>query len=43
VKSSPEELKVLAESLLATDRVALEVTGSAWEIVRILEPNVAEA
>jgi transposase len=27
---------------LPTDRVALEVTGSAWEIVRILEPHVAE-
>jgi transposase len=32
----------LAESLLPTDRVALEVTGSAWEIVRIFEPHVAE-
>ena len=42
VASSPEALKVLAESLLATDRVALEVTGSAWEIVRILERHVAE-
>jgi hypothetical protein len=42
VKSSPEALKVLAESFLPTDRVALEVTGSAWEIVRILEPRVAE-
>jgi transposase len=42
VASSPEALKVLAESLLATDRVALEVTGSAWEIVRILEPHVAK-
>lgn len=42
VKSSPEELRVLAQSLLPTDRVALEVTGSAWEIVRILEGDVAE-
>ena len=42
VKSSPEELEALAVSLLPTDRVALEVTGSAWEIVRILEPHVAE-
>jgi transposase len=42
VKSSPEDLKILAESLLLTDRVVLEVTGSAWEIVRILEPHVAE-
>jgi transposase len=42
VKSSPEDLEALAASLLPTDRVALEVTGSAWEIVRILEPHVAE-
>jgi transposase len=42
VASTPEALKVLAESLLATDRVVLEVTGSAWEIVRILEPYVAK-
>jgi transposase len=42
VVSTPEALKVLAESLLASDRVALEVTGSAWEIVRILEPHVAK-
>ena len=40
VASTPEALKVLAESLLATDRVALEVTGSSWEILRILEPHV---
>jgi transposase len=30
----------LAESLLATDRVALEVTSSCWEVARILEPHV---
>jgi transposase len=42
VASTPEALGVLAESLLATDRVVLEVTGSAWEIVRILEPHVAK-
>ena len=40
VNSTPEALRVLAESLLASDRVALEVTGSAWEVVRILEPFV---
>src|ERR1019366_8190072 len=33
-------LGALAESLLATDRVALEVTGSCWEVARILEPHV---
>ena len=32
--------EALAESLLATDRVALEVTGSCWEVARILEPHV---
>ena len=42
VASTPEALKVLAESLMASDMVALEVTGSAWEIARILEPHVAK-
>jgi Transposase len=40
VPSTPEGIKVLAESLLPTDRVALEVTGSCWEVARILEPYV---
>jgi transposase len=40
VPSTPEGIKALAESLLPTDRVALEVTGSCWEMVRILEPYV---
>ena len=40
VKSTPEGLRALAESLLATDMVALEVTGSAWEVAGILEPFV---
>jgi transposase len=40
VPSTPEGLGRLAESLLATDRVALEVTGSCWEVARILEPHV---
>jgi transposase len=39
VKTTPEALKVLAGSLLPTDRVALEVTGGAWEVARILEPR----
>jgi hypothetical protein len=38
VPSAPEGIKTLAESLLPTDRVALEVTGSCWEVARILEP-----
>jgi hypothetical protein len=41
VATTPEALEVLAASLLATDRVALEVTGNAWEIARILEPHLA--
>jgi transposase len=40
VLSTPEGLRLLAESLLATDRVALEVTASCWEVTRILEPFV---
>jgi len=40
VPSTPEGLGALTESLLATDRVALEVTGSCWEVARILEPHV---
>ena len=40
VPSTPEGIGTLAESLLATDRVALEVTGSCWEVARILEPHV---
>ena len=40
VPSTPQDIKALAESLLPTDRVALEVTGSCWEVARILEPYV---
>ena len=41
VASTPEGLGVLARSLLPSDRVALEVTGSCWEVARILEPHVS--
>ncbi len=37
----PEALELFAESLDARDWVALEVTGNAWEIARIIEPHVA--
>src|SRR5271167_840406 len=37
----PERLELFASSLAPDDRVALEVTGNAWEIARILEPHVA--
>ena len=40
VPSTPEGLGVPAASLLKSDRVALEVTGSCWEVARILEPHV---
>src|SRR3954464_11335340 len=40
VPSTPEGLGLLAQSLLPSDRVALEVTGSCWEVARILEPHV---
>src|ERR671924_1364162 len=40
VPSTPEGLTLLAQSLGKSDRVALEVTGSCWEVARILEPYV---
>ena len=32
IESSPEVLELFAQSLGPDDRVALEVTGAAWEI-----------
>ncbi len=40
VPATPEGMSSLADSLLSSDRVALEVTGSCWEVARILEPHV---
>src|ERR1700751_1001043 len=40
VASTPEGIGSLAESLLASERGALEVTGSSWEVARLLEPHV---
>jgi transposase len=40
VAMTPEALEALAASLEATDRVAMEVSGGAWEVARILEPHV---
>ena len=37
VPATPEGIGSLAASLLGSDRVALEVTGSCWEVVRLLE------
>jgi hypothetical protein len=35
VASIPEGISALGESLLSSDRVALEVTGSWWEVARM--------
>ena len=40
VPSTPEGIRTLANSLSPSDRVALEVTGSCWEVARILEGHV---
>ena len=40
IETSPEALELFAASLGPDDRVALEVTGAAWEIAGILEPHV---
>jgi transposase len=40
IATTPEQLELFAGSLAADDRVALEVTGNAWGIARILEPHV---
>jgi transposase len=40
VASSPEQLELFAQSLGPEDRVALETTGNALRIARILEPHV---
>ena len=41
VETKPDALELFAQSLGPDDRVALEVTGNAWEIARIVEPHVA--
>ena len=40
VPATPEGITTLIDSLVPTDRVALEVTGSSREIARLLEPHV---
>jgi transposase len=42
IATKPEEIELFAQGLGASDRVALEVTGNAWEIKRLIEPHVAE-
>ena len=41
VDTTPERLELFGASLDPRDRVALEVSGSAWEVARILERHVA--
>jgi len=40
IESTPEQIERFARSLDPEDRVALEVTGNAWEIARLIEPHV---
>src|SRR5829696_3135461 len=40
VPSTREGLELLGQSLVRSDRVVLDVTGSCWEVARILEPHV---
>jgi transposase len=42
VKTSPEELERFAQSLAPDDQVALEATGPALQIARILQPHVGQ-
>jgi transposase len=41
IQTRPEALELFAQSLDPRDLVALEVTGNAWAIARIIEPHVA--
>jgi transposase len=42
IETKPEQIELFAGSLGPGDRVALEVTGNAWEIARLIEPHVAQ-
>jgi transposase len=42
IETKPEQIELFARSLGGEDRVALEVTGNAWEIKRLIEPHVGE-
>jgi len=43
IETKPEQIELFAASLGPDDRAALEVTGNAWEIARILEGHVASS
>ena len=40
VAMDPESLELFAGSLDRGDQVALEVSGNAWEVVRLIRPHV---
>jgi Transposase len=42
IETKPEQIELFAGSLGPDDRVALEVSGNAWEIARLIEPHVAQ-
>jgi transposase len=42
IEMTPEALELFAQSLGRDDRVALEVSGNAWEVARIVRPHVAK-
>jgi transposase len=42
IETKPERIELFAQSLGASDQVALEVTANAWEFARIIRPHVAE-
>jgi transposase len=41
IEMNPEALELFAQSLGRTDQVAMEVSGNAWEVARIIRPHVA--
>ena len=42
IEMTPAVLELFAGSLARTDQVALEVSGNAWEVARIIRPHVAK-
>ena len=42
ITTKPEQRALFAASLGAQDRVALEVTGNAWQIARALQAHVEQ-
>jgi transposase len=42
IEMTPEALELFAGSLGADDQVAMEVSGNAWEVARIIRPHVAK-